>query len=129
MGALLDTHALIWWVEGDPRISSRLRALLGRAEEDVFVSAASAWEIATKARSGKLTSPKVLLADFADAIETLGFLPLPIDLRHGQDAGQLPGPHRDPFDRMLAAQARAGGLTLVSADPAFAALGVATLWH
>ena len=129
MGALLDTHALIWWVEGDPRISPKLRALLGGAEEDVFVSAASAWEIATKARLGKLTSPKLLLADFADAIETLGFLPLPIDLRHGQDAGLLAGAHRDPFDRMLAAQARAGGLTLVSADPAFAALGVATLWR
>ena len=128
MGALLDTHALIWWVEGDPRISPKLRALLGGAEQDVFVSAASAWEIATKARLGKLTSPKLLLADFANAIETMGFLPLPIDLRHGQDAGQLPGPHRDPFDRILAAQADAEGLTLVSADPAFKTLGVATLW-
>jgi PIN domain nuclease of toxin-antitoxin system len=128
MGALLDTHALIWWVEGDPRISPKLRALLGGAEQDVFVSAASAWEIATKARLGKLTSPKLLLADFADAIETMGFLPLPIDLRHGQDAGQLPGPHRDPFDRILAAQAHAEGLTLVSADPAFKTLGVATFW-
>jgi len=129
MASLLDTHALIWWVVGDPRITPRLRALLASADEDVFVSAATAWEIATKARLGKLRSPKVLLADFAEAIETLGFLPLPIELRHGQDAGQLPGAHRDPFDRMLAAQARAEGLTLVSADPAFAALGVATLWH
>lgn len=129
MGALLDTHALIWWVEGDPRITPRLRALLGSAEEDVFVSAATAWEIATKARLGKLTSPKALLADFAEAVETLGFQPLPINLSHGQVAGQLPGAHRDPFDRMLAAQARTEGLALVSADPAFAALGVAALWH
>jgi PIN domain nuclease of toxin-antitoxin system len=81
-----------------------------------------------KARLGKLAAPKALLADFAEAIETLGFRPLPIDLRHGQDAGRLPGAHRDPFDRMLAAQARLEGLTLVSADPAFRTLGVATIW-
>jgi hypothetical protein len=91
MAALLDTHALIWWVEGDPRISPRLRAQLGSAEEDVFVSAASAWEIATKARLNKLTSPRVLLADFAEAIETLGFLPLPIEVR--------PWPGRRPAAR------------------------------
>jgi PIN domain nuclease of toxin-antitoxin system len=128
MASLLDTHALIWWLEGDPRVSQRLRERLSSADEDVFVSAASAWEIATKARLGKLAPPKLLLADFPEAIETLGFLPLPIDLRHGQEAGQLPGEHRDPFDRMLAAQSRVEGLTLVSADPAFKALGVAALW-
>jgi len=129
MGALLDTHALIWWVEGDERVTPRLRRLLARPDEDVFVSAATAWEIATKARIGKLKTPKALLQDFVEAIGMLGFLPLPITLRHGSAAGRLPGAHRDPFDRMLAAQARADGLTLVSADPAFAALGVPTLWH
>jgi PIN domain nuclease of toxin-antitoxin system len=128
MASLLDTHALIWWLAGDPRLSIRLREHLVREDEDVFVSAASAWEIATKARLGKLATPKALLADFAGAIETLGFLPLPIHLRHGQEAGQLPGEHRDPFDRMLAAQARVEGLTLVSADPAFKTLGVTPLW-
>jgi PIN domain nuclease of toxin-antitoxin system len=128
MASLLDTHALIWWLEGDARFSQKLRERLSSAEEDVFVSAASAWEIATKARLGKLAPPRALLADFAEAIETLGFLPLPIELRHGQEAGQLPGAHRDPFDRMLAAQARTEGLTLVSADPAFRVLGVAALW-
>lgn len=128
MPSLLDTHALIWWLEGDPRFSQRLRDRLSSPDEDVFVSAATAWEIATKARLGKLASPQALLADFAEAVETLGFLPLPIDLRHGQDAGQLPGAHRDPFDRILAAQARVEGLMLVSADPAFRVLGVATIW-
>jgi PIN domain nuclease of toxin-antitoxin system len=129
MGALLDTHVLLWWVEGDERVTPRLRRLLARADEDVFVSAATAWEIATKARIGKLKTPKALLQNFVEAIEALGFLPLPITLRHGYAAGQLPGAHRDPFDRMLAAQARAEGLALVSADPAFAALGVLVLWH
>jgi PIN domain nuclease of toxin-antitoxin system len=128
MGALLDTHALIWWVAGDARISPELRRRLARPGEDVFVSAATAWEIATKARIGKLKAPKSLLGDFVDAIEMLGFAPLPITLRHGFDAGQLPGAHRDPFDRILAAQARTENLTLVSCDPAFAALGVETLW-
>jgi PIN domain nuclease of toxin-antitoxin system len=128
MGALLDTHALIWWVEGDARITPKLRRMLGQPGEDVYVSAATAWEIATKARIGKLKMPKALLQDFVEAIELFGFRPLPIALRHGYDAGRLPGSHRDPFDRMLAAQARAEGLTLVSCDPAFEALGVKTFW-
>jgi len=128
MSALLDTHALIWWVEGDERVTPRLRQRLGEPGEDVYVSAASAWEIATKTRIGKLRTPKVLLQDFVEAIEMLGFLPLPISLRHGYEAGRLLGAHRDPFDRVLAAQARAEGLALVSCDPAFEALGVKTLW-
>jgi PIN domain nuclease of toxin-antitoxin system len=128
MASLLDTHALIWWLEGDVRVSQRLREHLSSPDEDVFVSAASAWEIATKTRLGKLSAPKALLADFAGAVETLGFLPLPIGLRHGQEAGQLPGAHRDPFDRMLAAQSRVERLTLVSADPAFRDLGVIAVW-
>jgi PIN domain nuclease of toxin-antitoxin system len=129
MVARIDTHALIWWVEGDERVTPKLRRVLGQPGEDVFVSAATAREIATKARIGKLKTPKALPRDFVEAIEMLGFLPLPITLRHGHEAGQLPGAHRDPFDRMLAAQARAEELTLVSADPAFAALGVPALWH
>lgn len=91
----------------------------------MFVSAATAWEIATKVRIGKFRISKTLLSDFVEAIEMLGFLPLP---KHGLDAGQLPGAHRDPFDRMLAAQACAEGLALVSCDPAFAQLGIETLW-
>jgi PIN domain nuclease of toxin-antitoxin system len=128
MGVLLDTHALIWWVEGDERITPKLRRRIGQRRDEVFVSAASAWEIATKVRIGSLKLPKTLLSDFVEAIEFLGFVPLPITLKHGLDAGRLPGTHRDPFDRMLAAQARAEGLELVSRDPAFALLGIQTLW-
>jgi PIN domain nuclease of toxin-antitoxin system len=128
MGALLDTHALIWWVTGDERVSPRLRRLIGDADTDVYVSAATAWEIATKARIGKLKAPEGLLRDFVESVELLGFRPLPITLRHGHDAGRLPGAHRDPFDRMLAAQAQAERLSLLSLDPAFGALGVATIW-
>jgi PIN domain nuclease of toxin-antitoxin system len=128
MGALLDTHALIWWVTGDERIPARLRRLIGDPDTDVYVSAATAWEIATKTRIGKLKVPRALLRDFVESIELLGFRPLPITLRHGYDAGQLPGAHRDPFDRMLAAQARAESLSLASLDTAFEALGVTTVW-
>ena len=128
MGALLDTHALIWWIEGDARITPKLRRMIGQPSEDVYVSAATAWEIATKTRIGKLKTPKALLRGFVEAIELLGFLPLPITLRHGFEAGQLPSTHRDPFDRMLAAQARAEGLILISCDPAFEALGLKTVW-
>jgi PIN domain nuclease of toxin-antitoxin system len=128
MGALLDTNALIWWVAGDDRISARLRRMLGQPDHDVYVSAATAWEIATKVRIGKLKMPHALLRDFVEAIELLGFQPLPITLKHAYDVGQLPGAHRDPFDRMLAAQARVEGLSLVSSDPAFRAFGIATVW-
>ncbi len=128
MGALLDTHALIWWVTADQRISSKLRRHLGRPDVHVHVSAATAWEIATKVRIGKLDVPGPLLRDFVDAVEQLGFAPLPITLRHGQEAGRLPGTHRDPFDRVLAAQARVENLDLVTCDPAFDAMGIKTMW-
>jgi PIN domain nuclease of toxin-antitoxin system len=128
MGVLLDTHALIWWVEGDARIRPAVRELLVQPGEGVHVSAASAWEIATKVRLGKLKLPVRLLHNFMEAIAVLGFLPLPISVQHGYAAGQLPGAHRDPFDRMLAAQARAESLVLITTDPAFRALGVTTFW-
>jgi PIN domain nuclease of toxin-antitoxin system len=128
MGALLDTHALIWWVTGDERFSRKLRQHLAHPTQEVFVSAATAWEIATKVRIGKLEAPRALLRDFAHAIASLGFLPMPITLRHGADAGLMSGAHRDPFDRILATQARVESLDLVSCDPAFEALGVKTLW-
>ena len=128
MGTLLDTHALIWWVDGDKRITPALRRRLDDPNEDVHVSAVSAWEIATKVRLGKLRPPKSLLQNFLQAVEDLGFLALPISLRHGYDAGMLTGAHRDPFDRMLAAQARAEDLVLATVDPAFRDLGVSTFW-
>jgi PIN domain nuclease of toxin-antitoxin system len=127
MGLLLDTHALIWWAEGDGRITPRVRALLTSPEE-VHVSAATAWEIATKLRIGKLRVHGSLIRDFLAAIDAFGFRPLPISLQHGYAAGELSSAHRDPFDRMLAAQSLAEGLQLVSADPAFATLGVTAVW-
>lgn len=93
----------------------------------MFVSAASAWEVTTKARLGKLIAGP-LGQDFAGEVRRQGFVPLPITLDHGQRAGSLPGHHRDPFDRMLIAQAQAQNLVLVSNETLFDAYGVQRLW-
>jgi PIN domain nuclease of toxin-antitoxin system len=125
---LLDTHALIWWVTDNPALSAAAYDAIAEAENQVFVSAASAWEIATKHRLGKLPVTGLLAGDLSKAIAGEGFIELPISVREGQAAGQLPGPHRDPFDRMLIAQALAQSLTLVSNERLFDRYGVARLW-
>lgn len=128
MRLLLDTHTLLWWLDGNRRMSKRARALVGRDTNEVFVSAASAWEITTKWRLGKLPGAADVAADVAGAVASQVFLPLSISLAHAQLAGQLTTTHRDPFDRMLAAQALVEGLPLVSNDEAFDLFGVIRLW-
>jgi PIN domain nuclease of toxin-antitoxin system len=126
---LLDTHAFLWWVFGDPKLSRHARhALADDATNEAFVSAASAWEITTKFRLGRLADAIVVARDVAAAIAAEGFLELPVLVAHAQSAGGLGGRHRDPFDRMLIAQALAEDLTLVSNERAFDAYGVKRLW-
>jgi PIN domain nuclease of toxin-antitoxin system len=125
---LLDTHAFFWWVAGDERLSVGAREAIGEESDPIFVSAASVWEIATKHRLGKLPGASAIVGDLAGAIEGQGFVGLPITIRHGQAAGALPGPHRDPFDRMLIAQAMLDDLVLISNERAFDAYGVRRLW-
>jgi PIN domain nuclease of toxin-antitoxin system len=125
---LLDTHALLWWLLGDTALSASARDAIDDTRNDVFVSAASAWEIATKVRIGKLPAAAVIAADLAATVEAQGFVPLPVSFAHGQVAGALPGPHRDPFDRMLVAQAMADEMVLVSNEQRFDAYGVRRLW-
>jgi PIN domain nuclease of toxin-antitoxin system len=118
MRLLLDTHVLIWWDEG-----ARLRAEAKRAIRDadqVYVSAVSGWEIAIKTALGRLRPTRTA----ADAVAESGFEELPVRLRHAEALGRLGPHHRDPFDRLLAAQALAEGLTLVTRDPAFGPYGV-----
>ncbi len=128
MAILLDTHALLWWMIGDPRLSPRARAAVGAENSDVYVSAASAWELAMKVRLGKLPQAAALTHRLLETLAEQDFKRLAIRLEHGRLGGLLPGEHRDPFDRILAAQALLEDMTLVTMDPAFAAFGVKILW-
>ncbi len=128
MRLLLDTHALLWWLAGDEALSIPARTAIADEGNSVFISAASAWEITTKHRIGKLPGVAAIVADIDSIILDQGFIGLPISVRHGQAAGALPGPHRDPFDRMLMAQAMLEQLVLVSNEQPFDAYGVGRLW-
>jgi PIN domain nuclease of toxin-antitoxin system len=125
---LLDSHALIWWLSGDHRLSRPARAALERDENDVHVSAATAWEICTKHRIGKLPHSAALAASFEAIVRERGFLLLDMNVRHAAHAASVLGDHKDPFDRMLIAQALLEELTLVSNEARFDAFGVHRLW-
>lgn len=128
IGLLLDTHALLWWLADDASLSARARIAISDDANPIYVSATSTWEITTKHRIGKLPGVAAIVSDLEAIISAQGFIALPISLRHGQTAGSLPGPHRDPFDRMLIAQAMLDGLALVSNEQAFDVYGVARVW-
>jgi PIN domain nuclease of toxin-antitoxin system len=125
---LLDTHTFLWWLDGDRRLSRRARALITAPANTVLVSAASAWEITTKARIGKLPGALDVAADVAACVAAQAFSGLDITLLHAQRAGRLPGDHRDPFDRMLAAQAQLEDLPVISNDDVFDSYGVNRIW-
>ena len=127
MRLLLDTHALLWWLAGDRRLTGKARRAIEDQSNTVFVSAASAWEIATKTRLGKL-SVSESAQDVGASLADQGFRGLDVTVLHGQRAGELPGSHSDPFDRMLIAQALTDGLTLVSREKVFDAYGVRRFW-
>ncbi len=128
MRLLLDTHALLWWLAGDERLSATARLAISSEDNEIFVSAASAWEVSTKHRLGKLPGAGPLAVDFAREVRQQGFSELPISLAHGQVAGALPGEHRDPFGRMLIAQAREEKMALVSNENMFDSFGVQRVW-
>ena len=112
MKLLLDTHVVIWWLVDDPTLAEDIKVRLDH-EPDVYVSPATIWEVAIKQAIGKLKEP----ADLPERIRDSGFRELPVTSDHAIAAGRLPLIHRDPFDRMLVAQARCENLTLVSRDP------------
>lgn len=124
---LLDTHALVWWLEEKERLSSKARAVIADPETVVFVSAASAWELAIKTRIGKFKSPQ-LVRNLSRAIQDEDFVELPISIEEAVRAGSLTGAHSDPFDRMLVAQAHSNDVPIVSVDKCFDDYGVPRLW-
>lgn len=118
---LLDTHTFLWWLSGDSSLGERARAAIADPRNQVFVSAATGWEIAIKRAMGKL---RIEDQDLDSIVEEEGFNHLPMTFFHGTQAGALPQHHKDPFDRMLIAQAQAEGLTLLTADAETSKYGV-----
>ncbi len=128
MHVLLDTHALLWWLSDDPALTKPARRAIADTKNAAYVSAASAWEIATKVRLGKLPTAVDLVSDFAGIVERERFQMLAITGEHAIRAGLLPGPLKDPFDRMLMAQAQAENLPIISIEALFDDYGVRRIW-
>jgi PIN domain nuclease of toxin-antitoxin system len=125
---LADTHVVFWATMERARLSQAARAALESEQNEVLVSVASAWEIAIKVGLGKWPEARDLLLDFERHMDDAGFEILPITVAHVRAAGLMAATHRDPFDRLLAAQATIEGLVLVTADPSVTTLGAAHLW-
>ena len=128
MKALLDTHAFIWWVLDSAELSDLGREVMADGSNEIYLSAVSAAEIAIKVRRGRLTLPESPESYVPGRLATEGFLPMPIDLGHALRLARLPDIHRDPFDRLLIAQAQVEGLPIITADPAIAQYDVETIW-
>jgi PIN domain nuclease of toxin-antitoxin system len=124
---LLDTHVLLWWLEGGAKLSRGARRVIQDQETTVLVSAASAWEIAIKSQAGKLEA-RPLVTDFQGELDREAFAELPISSHHAIRAGTLTGSHRDPFDRMLIAQALAENVPVIRKDKLFDGYGVRRIW-
>lgn len=127
MNLLLDTHAFLWFVAGDNRLSARARRAMEHADAELFLSAASIWEMAIKASLGRLALPAPLDQYIAAKLQN-GFRVLPVEWSHAAAVEKMPFHHRDPFDRLLIAQAISEGMPLVSVDPAFHAYKVKVIW-
>ena len=127
-GYLLDSHVLLWWWFDPDRLSTAVRELVIDPSTPVLVSAASVWELSLKHHQGKLPELSGVITDLPGLLQADGFEALPISLAHGLRAGSYSQPHRDPFDRMLAAQAELDRLVLLTADPQLASFPCQTLW-
>jgi PIN domain nuclease of toxin-antitoxin system len=126
--ALLDTHAFLWWNLDDPQLSAAARALIGDGGNEIFLSAASAWEIAIKYGKGRVVLPEPPERYVANRMAHFGFLALPIQLSHALRVADLPPIHDDPFDRLLVAQSQMEDLPIITADPEIARYPVVILW-
>lgn len=119
MKVLQGIHALLWWLLDEPEMSNQARAIIADPGNEILVSSASAWEIATKFRLGKIPHIGNLVQTLPEMLQKARMDVLPVSLAHALAAGNLPGPHRDPFDRMLIAQSRIEDLPFVTKDPVF----------
>ncbi len=128
MRLLLDTCTLLWAWAQPQRLSTRAQGLLRDPHNAVWISACSAWEVATKHRVGKYPAGGRIVAEWTERMARDGFRDLAVSSEHALRAGALPSPHRDPFDRMIAAQSLIAALKVVTPDPAIAGLGAETIW-
>lgn len=128
MRVLLDTHAFVWWVLDDERLSDTARALILDRSTVVLLSAASAYEMSVKAARGRLTLPEPAETYVASRLAGEGFAPLPIQVSHAVRAGSLPPIHRDPWDRLIIAQGQLDDLPILTTDPAIGRYDVETIW-
>ena len=128
MKALLDTHTFLWWVLDIPRLSADARSIIGDGANELLFSAASAYELTIKAQSGRLTLPESADTYVPSRLAANAFGTMAIELAHALRAGRLPAVHRDPFDRILVAQAQVEGLPIITADPAISRYEVETIW-
>lgn len=128
MKLLFDTHALLWWVLGDERLGKKARDAVADPDNEVFISSASIWEISIKFRAGKLPEAEGFVARLRAGTALPGVDELPMTSIHALRAGLLDAAHKDPFDRMLIAQAQLDGHTLLSSERLFDAFGVTRLW-
>lgn len=128
MKALLDTHAFLWWISDDPRLSAPIRELVGNGESKLFLSAASGWEIAIKMRLGRLEVHGDPEQFILEQLALNDIAVLPVSISHALRTVALPGHHRDPFDRMLVAQSQIERLPIVTADPLIARYAVEVIW-
>jgi PIN domain nuclease of toxin-antitoxin system len=126
--ALLDTHAFLWWVEDDARLSAAAREAISRTDNRILLSVVSVWEILVKAALGRLTVDGAVGERIPEQIDRNGFEVLPVHLRHALRLGRLPEVHRDPFDRMLVAQAIEDDLPFITGDRAVSRYPIEVVW-
>jgi PIN domain nuclease of toxin-antitoxin system len=129
MRLLLDTHALLWWWTGDSRLSKTAVQVISDQNNEIFVSAASVWEITTKYRNGKLPEAARLLPGIDHHIARSRFSELPVSIAHAEMAGSFESQHRDPFDHILIAQAKLEAMPIVSADRVFESFAIPIIWN
>jgi len=125
---LIDTHVLLWWLFDDPKLSGRAHEVIQAQTNTILVSSASGWEVATKYRLGKLPHAGEAARNLPALLRKSRIDVLPISMDHALAAGALPGPHRDPFDRMLIAQGQIEGLPIVTSDQAFKQYPIKIIW-
>jgi PIN domain nuclease of toxin-antitoxin system len=128
MRILLDTHAFLWWITDAPQLSARARKIVGDGDNELLLSAASGWELAVKAKLGRIQLPNDLVSFLLEQMASNAIESLPVQMAHALHVYTLPDHHRDPFDRLLVAQAQLEHLSILTADPQIARYSIKTLW-